>query len=74
MVKTYSTKQVATKVKVHWVTLLRWVSSGKVKASIVVPYDGRHLHRWTDADVEKVRRYKEQNYWKGRGAKPKAKQ
>jgi hypothetical protein len=28
---------------------------------------------WTDADVEKVRKYKQENYRKGRGRKPKPK-
>ena len=28
------------------------------------------LWRWTDTDVERVRKYKQENYRKGRGRKP----
>jgi hypothetical protein len=31
--------------------------------------DGRTLYRWTDADLEKVRKYKAAHYRKGRGRK-----
>jgi len=58
---------------VHWVTLRRWLASGKIRPSQAVPYDGRTLWRWSAADVEKLRRYKQENYRKGRGRKPKPK-
>ena len=67
MNKTYSTKQAAAKVGLHWVTLRRWLSAGTVRPSQAVPYDGRTLWRWTDADVEKLRKYKDAHYRKGRG-------
>ena len=73
MKKTYSTKTAARLAGVHWTTLHRWMSDGKVRASITVPLDGRTLHRWTDADVRKIRRHKERFYMKGRGPKAKAK-
>jgi hypothetical protein len=69
MKRTLSTKQAAAKVGIHWVTLLRWLASGKVKPSQAVPYDGRTLWRWTDADVEKLKKYKATHYRKGRGRK-----
>ncbi len=71
--KTYSTQQVAKTAGIHWTTLHRWLADGKVKASRGVPMDGRTLWRWTDADVERVRKYKEKHYRKGRGRKPKHK-
>jgi hypothetical protein len=75
MKTTYSTKQAAAKAGLHWVTLRRWLASGRVRPSVAVPYDGRTLWRWTDTDVEGLRRYKEAHYRRGRGRKksPKAK-
>ena len=67
MRKTYSTKQAAAKVGLHWVTLRRWLAAGMFRPSQAIPYDGRTLWRWTDADVEKLRRYKDAHYRKGRG-------
>ena len=69
MKRTYSTKQAAAMAAIHWVTLRRWLVSGRVRPSLAVPYDGRTLWRWTDADVEKLRRYKDAHYRKGRGRK-----
>ena len=75
MAKTYSTKQVAKAVGIHWVTLHRWLSAGKVRASAPIHMNGYTLWRWTEADVERVKKYKAKNYWKGRGgSKPKPKQ
>jgi predicted site-specific integrase-resolvase len=73
MKKTYSTEQAAKMAKVHWTTLHRWLRAKKVRPSIAVPLNGRTLWRWTDADVEKVRKYKQEHYRKGRGRKPKPK-
>ena len=71
--RTYSTKQVAKLAGIHWVTLHRWLSAGKVRASRPVPINGRTLWRWTEADVKKVRKYKAAHYWEGRGVKKKSK-
>ena len=71
--KTYSTKQAAKLARIHSVTLYRWISAGKVRASQAIPLNGKKLWRWTQADVEKVRKYKAAHYWEGRGAKKKAK-
>ncbi len=68
---TYSTKQVAELVGIHWVTLHRWMTSRKVRASQRIPLNGMVLSRWTVADVERVRRYKASYYCKGRGRKKK---
>ncbi len=71
--KTYSTKQAAKLSGIHWVTLHRWLAASKVRPSQAIRMNGVTLWRWTDADVEKVRRYKEKFYRKGRGRKPKGK-
>jgi hypothetical protein len=73
VLRTYSTKQVATLVGVHWVTLHRWVAAGKVRPSQRIPLNGAVLSRWTDADVKRVQKYKIANYCKGRGRKKKVK-
>ena len=70
--KTYSTKQVARLIGIHWVTLHHWLTAKKVKPSIAVPINGRTLWRWTEKDLKIVRKYKEANYRKGRGRKKRA--
>jgi hypothetical protein len=69
MKQTYSTERAARKAGIHPVTLHRWLGARKVRPSLAVPYDGRTLWRWTDADVERVRKYKAAHYRKGRGRK-----
>jgi predicted site-specific integrase-resolvase len=73
LTKTYSTRQAAKLVGIHWVTLHRWLASKKVRPSQATPMNGSTLWRWTDADVEKLKNYKRKNYRKGRGRKPKPK-
>jgi predicted site-specific integrase-resolvase len=70
--KTYSTKQAAKRAGIHWVTLLRWVEAGKVRASQRIRLDGVHHWRWTERDIEQLRKYKTEHYgrWpKGGGKK-----
>jgi len=69
----YSTSQVATKIGVHRLTLIRWLLDGKIEEPERVKQGGVDLRLWTDRDVERVRRYKQENYRKGRGRKPKPK-
>jgi excisionase family DNA binding protein len=71
MPDTYSTEEAAKRVGVHRLTLQRWLSEGKVRASQSVPLKGRTLWRWTDADLKKVRRFKATQK---PGRKPKSKQ
>lgn len=56
-------------VGIHWMTLHRWLAAGKVRASRSMPMNGRTLWRWTEADVQRIRSYKEKFYRKGRGRK-----
>ena len=54
-------------------TLERWLLDGKVPEPMRLKNGGVNVRIWTDRDVERVRKYKEKNYYKGRGPKPKAK-
>lgn len=69
----YSTSQAAQKCGVHHITLQRWVSEGKIKAPRKTRIGGVVVRLWTDGDLERVRKFKEMNYRKGRGRKPKVK-
>jgi excisionase family DNA binding protein len=68
-----STLEVARKVGISRVTLERWLSSGKIAAPKTVRYGKSEFRDWTDRDVERVRKFKKENYRKGRGRKPKPK-
>jgi len=62
--KTYSTLEAAKKAKIHRATLIRWLQEGCVKTAMEVPLAGGHiLRRWTEADIEKLKAYKDQHYW-----------
>jgi hypothetical protein len=71
--KTHSTVQVARMLGVHKVTLQRWLLDGKVAEPRKVRIGMIESRIWTDGDVERVRKYKQENYRKGRGRKPKPK-
>jgi len=58
VIKSYSTKQAAKLIGIHAVTLRRWLGSKKMRPSIGTPMDGRTLWRFTDADIEKFRKFK----------------
>jgi len=68
--KTYSTKQAAKRAGIHWVTLLRWVSAGEVRASQWIKLDGGKHWRWTDADVDDLRKHKASYYRRRKGHRP----
>jgi DNA-binding transcriptional MerR regulator len=72
-VKQFSTPEVAKMADIHTITLERWLSSGKLKSPKRLRVGGRVVRLWTSQDVERVRKYKLQNYRKGRGRKPKPK-
>jgi excisionase family DNA binding protein len=71
--KTYSTAQVARRLGVHKVTLKRWLISGRVAEPKRIGKGGVQARIWSDRDVDRVRKYKQENYRKGRGRKPKPK-
>jgi excisionase family DNA binding protein len=69
----YSTAQVAERLGIHKATLIRWLLDGKVREPRRVNQVGQEIRIWTDRDVQRVQRYKQENYRKGRGRKPKLK-
>ncbi len=72
MGRTYSTAHAAKLIGVNRVTLQRWLIARRVAEPKKVRMGGVEVRIWTDHDVKRVRRFKEQSYRKGRGRKPKA--
>jgi len=70
-VETYSTKEAARRVGIHWVTLLRWQAAGKVSASQYIGMNGGKHWRWTARDIAKVNKYKKRHFREGQGKKSK---
>ena len=70
---TYSTSQAAKQCGVHHITLQRWVSQGKIAAPSKTRVGGVIVRLWKEADLARVRKYKQENFRKGRGRKPKSK-
>ena len=68
---TYSTAQVAKMIGVHKATLIRWLLSGKVSEPRRISNGGVDARVWNGRDVERAKKYKQENYRKGRGRKPK---
>lgn len=68
-----STEEVARAVGVSRVTLERWLGSGKVTAPRPLRVGKNIFRNWASRDIERVRRYKEKFYRKGRGRKKKPK-
>lgn len=56
--KTYTTAEVAAKVGVSRQTLYSWIEGGKIKAPKPIKLGQRSMRLWTDADIEKARRFK----------------
>jgi hypothetical protein len=70
---TYSTSQVAREIGTSKLTLVRWLLAGKVSEPRRVSHAGQEIRVWTDRDVKRVQKYKQEHYRKGRGRKPKPK-
>jgi predicted DNA-binding transcriptional regulator AlpA len=68
-----STAEVAKKAGIDRATLERWLASGKVARPKSLRIGQKLFRNWTDADVERVRKFKQENYRKGRGRKPRPK-
>ena len=56
---------------INRVTLQRWLIDGKVREPKKVRAGRVEVRIWTGRDVARVRKYKQENYRKGRGRKPK---
>jgi predicted site-specific integrase-resolvase len=63
--RTYSTLEAAKQADIGRATLMRWLRDGKIRPSVNVPLaGGLELHRWTEADVNRLIKFKEKNYWR----------
>ena len=67
--KTYSTAQVAKKLGIHKITLIRWLLYGDLEEPRRLDQAGQVIRIWTDRDVVRARTYKTAHYRKGRGRK-----
>lgn len=68
-----STLDVARIVGIGRSTLERWIAQGKFPAPKMIRFGRDEFRNWTPKDVERVRKYKQNNFRKGRGRKPKTK-
>jgi predicted site-specific integrase-resolvase len=71
-VRNYSTAQAARILGIGRQTLHRWIASGAVAPPRLTNVAGVKVRIWTNRELELARKYKKQNYRKGRGRKPKA--
>ena len=65
--RSYSTAEVAKLVGISKNTLLRWLYAGKVSEPRHQVSGGQDVRIWSERDLARARKYKEVNYWKGRG-------
>lgn len=70
--KYLSTREVASIVGIGRATLERWLTSGALRQPRAVQVGQGKFRQWTDADVERTRKFKGRNYRKGRGRKKSA--
>jgi len=56
--KVYGTPRVAKLVGIHYLTLHRWISEGKIKPHGIPLADGRVLYQWTEKDIETAKKIK----------------
>lgn len=63
-VKWYSTQEVANIVGIHKTTLKRWLYSGEVAEPEHKKIALKEYRIWSEADLERVRKFKRANYRK----------
>jgi excisionase family DNA binding protein len=68
-----TTAEAAKKIRLHHVTLQRWIASGKIKAPKPILIGAVGYRLWSAKDIQKLRKAKDEIYRKGRGRKPKRK-
>jgi predicted DNA-binding transcriptional regulator AlpA len=54
--KTYSTRQAASKLGLSGVALAHYIKVKKVPAPQILNIGGRNIHAWTEAEIENVRK------------------
>ena len=67
--KPHATHEVANIVGIGKTTLLTWLREGRIAEPKRMSLGGVEVRLWTDRDIERVRKYKEQHFRKGRGRK-----
>ncbi len=65
----HATLEVAKLVGIGKTTLLTWLRKGHIPEPQRVSQGGVEVRLWNARDVERVRKYKEANFRKGRGRK-----
>ena len=68
--ETRSTEQAAIEAGISRATIMRWLKKGRIKASINVPMSGITLHRWTAADIQRLKAAVSEHYEQGRTGRP----
>ena len=66
---TCSSAEVAAAAGISKRTLLRWLQDGKVREPRRVTFAGQESRVWSERDLQRVKKYKADNYRKGRGRK-----
>jgi excisionase family DNA binding protein len=66
---TCSTAQVAETLGISKKTLLRWLYAGKLAEPKHQKNGGQDVRLWSKNDIERAKRYKAENFRKGRGRK-----
>jgi predicted DNA-binding transcriptional regulator AlpA len=52
----YSTRDVAKKLGMHYITLQRYISAGKIPVPKIIKIGGSSVRAWSEKDLEKVRK------------------
>jgi transposase len=64
MKQTYSTAEVARMIGVSKNTLFRWLYAGKLAEPKTQTFGGVESRIWSEADLERARKFREENYRK----------
>ncbi len=71
--KVYTSRQAAEGLGIALMTLQRWIKARKVKAPRLTVRAGHAVRLWTQKDLARLRKVKEEIYHRGGGRKKKAK-
>jgi excisionase family DNA binding protein len=66
-----STQEVAERLGIHRATLEEWISKAKIRPPKTIQVGKKQIRIWSDADIERLLKYKALSYRKGRGRKRK---
>ena len=71
--KTYSTRQVAELLGIHWVTLHQWIKRGKVIPPKITHVGRVKVRLWTQREVDRLRKERPRLYYQGKNGRRKSK-